>query len=70
MLIASMRVNTGVHGVPDARGHRDPAHDRRIVTAGVAWYTSAAGVMNGVAGKVMLPVGRPFVPESQTAAMA
>ena len=31
-----------------------------IVTAAVAWYTSAAGVMNGVSGRVMLPVGRPF----------
>jgi uncharacterized protein len=41
-----------------------------IVTAAVAWYTSAAGVMNGVAGEVMLPVGRPFVPESRTTAMA
>jgi hypothetical protein len=41
-----------------------------IVTAGVAWYTSAAGVMNGVAGKVMFPVGRPLVPESRVAAVA
>jgi succinate-acetate transporter protein len=32
-----------------------------IVTAGVAWYTSAAGVMNGVAGRTVFPVGRPFV---------
>ncbi len=32
-----------------------------IVTAAVAWYTSAAGVMNGVAGKVVFPVGKPFV---------
>jgi succinate-acetate transporter protein len=32
-----------------------------IVTAAVAWYTSAAGVMNGVAGKTTLPVGKPFV---------
>jgi len=32
-----------------------------IVTAGVAWYTSAAGVMNGVAGKTVLPVGKPFL---------
>jgi len=31
-----------------------------VVTAGVAWYTSAAGVWNGVSGRVMLPVGRPF----------
>ena len=27
---------------------------------GVAWYASAAGVMNGVSGRVMLPVGKPF----------
>ena len=41
-----------------------------IVTAGVAWYTSAAGVWNGVAGRSVLPVGRPFVTESRTAATA
>jgi succinate-acetate transporter protein len=38
-----------------------------IVTAGVAWYTSAAGVMNGTAGRSVLPVGRPFVTESRAA---
>jgi uncharacterized protein len=32
-----------------------------IVTAGVAWYTSAAGVLNGVAAKTVLPVGKPLV---------
>ena len=31
-----------------------------ILTALVAWYTSAAGVGNGVAGRVILPVGAPF----------
>jgi uncharacterized protein len=41
-----------------------------IVTAGVAWYTSAAGVWNGVAGRAVLPVGRPFVTESHAAAVA
>jgi uncharacterized protein len=41
-----------------------------IVTAGVAWYTSAALVWKGVTGRALLPVGRPFVPESRTAAMA
>ena len=41
-----------------------------IVTAGVAWYTSAAGVMNGTAGRTVLPVGRPFVSESRAAATA
>lgn len=32
-----------------------------IVTAAVAWYTSAAGVLNGQAGKTVLPVGKPFM---------
>jgi uncharacterized protein len=41
-----------------------------IVTAGVAWYTSAAGVWNGVTGRVMLPVGRPLVTDSRAAAIA
>ena len=41
-----------------------------IVTASVAWYTSAAGVMNGTAGRTVLPVGKPFVSESRAAATA
>jgi succinate-acetate transporter protein/Trk K+ transport system NAD-binding subunit len=32
-----------------------------IVTALVAWYTSAAGVSNGLAGRVRLPVGKPLL---------
>jgi succinate-acetate transporter protein len=28
-----------------------------VVTAAVAWYTSAAGVLNGMAGRSLLPVG-------------
>jgi succinate-acetate transporter protein len=32
-----------------------------ILTAGVAWYASAAGVMNGVAGRIVMPVGGPLV---------
>jgi uncharacterized protein len=40
-----------------------------ILTALVAWYTSAAGVGNGVAGRTILPVGQPFVkPAAATAA--
>lgn len=39
-----------------------------IVTAAVAWYTSSAGVWNGVAGRVVLPVGRPLVTEPAVAA--
>jgi succinate-acetate transporter protein len=32
-----------------------------IITAIAAWYTSAAGVANGVGGKIKLPVGRPLI---------
>jgi succinate-acetate transporter protein len=32
-----------------------------IVTAAVAWYASAAGVLNGVAGRTVLPVGKPLM---------
>ncbi len=32
-----------------------------IATAAVAWYASAAGVMNGVAGKTVFPVGKPLM---------
>jgi len=32
-----------------------------MVTAVVAWYTSAAGVANGLGGKIRLPVGRPLI---------
>ncbi len=31
-----------------------------VVTAGVAWYTSAAGVVNGMSPSPVLPVGRPM----------
>ncbi len=41
-----------------------------VVTAGVAWYTSAAGVINGVSGRVVLPVGGPLITESRVAATA
>jgi hypothetical protein len=32
-----------------------------VVTAVVAWYTSAAGVGNGLGGRIRLPVGKPLV---------
>ena len=32
-----------------------------VLTALVAWYTSAAGVSNGLAGRFRLPVGRPLL---------
>jgi uncharacterized protein len=31
-----------------------------MVTALCAWYTSAAGVMNGIKGRVVIPVGKPL----------
>ena len=31
-----------------------------IATAAIAWYTSAAGVVNGMSGKTVVPVGKPF----------
>jgi len=32
-----------------------------VITALVAWYTSAAGVSNGIGGRLRLPVGKPLV---------
>jgi succinate-acetate transporter protein len=32
-----------------------------VLTALVAWYTSAAGVANGMGGRLSLPVGRPIL---------
>jgi succinate-acetate transporter protein len=32
-----------------------------IVTAILAWYTSAAGIGKGLAGRIQLPVGRPLI---------
>lgn len=32
-----------------------------VVTAACAWYASAAGVMNGQARRIVLPVGRAFI---------
>jgi uncharacterized protein len=32
-----------------------------VLTALVAWYTSAAGVMNGQRGRVVFPVGKPMI---------
>jgi hypothetical protein len=38
-----------------------------LVTAVVAWYTSAAGVVNGMAGRPVLPVGGPLWGDSAAA---
>ena len=41
-----------------------------VLTALVAWYTSAAGVINGMRGSALVPVGKPFgmAPAEQAAA--
>lgn len=36
-----------------------------VITAAVAWYTSAAGVVNGMAGRPVLPVGAPMWREAR-----
>jgi succinate-acetate transporter protein len=32
-----------------------------VVTALVAWYTSAAGISGGIGGRIILPVGKPLI---------
>jgi uncharacterized protein len=32
-----------------------------VLTALVAWYTSSAGVFNGMRGRAVVPVGKPFI---------
>ena len=32
-----------------------------VLTALVAWYASAAGVFNGMRGRAVLPVGKPYI---------
>jgi succinate-acetate transporter protein len=39
-----------------------------VLTAIVAWYTSAAGVANGTPGRISLPVGSPFGAKAATTA--
>ena len=51
----------------DCNGHSPIQHPIKIggyiglITALVAWYASAAGVSNGLAGKLRFPVGRPLI---------
>jgi uncharacterized protein len=48
-------VDSGLGGISQAGGYLG------IVTAVVAWYTSAAGVANGLGGRLKFPVGRPLL---------
>jgi uncharacterized protein len=41
-----------------------------VVTAAIAWYASFAGLTNGMFGKHLVPVGKPFVQPAMPAAPA
>jgi succinate-acetate transporter protein len=45
----------GTGGISQAGGYLG------VITALVAWYTSAAGVSNGIGGKLRFPVGKPLI---------
>jgi succinate-acetate transporter protein len=45
----------GTNGIAQAGGYVG------VLTALVAWYVSAAGVANGLGGKIRLPVGKPLI---------
>jgi len=74
MMLWALRVNVAVFGVTEillAIGFFRLAHGMSpwvlhaggwagIVTAALAWYTSAAGVVNGMSPSPVLPVGRPL----------
>jgi succinate-acetate transporter protein len=51
LFISAFAANSGVGKVGGVVG---------IITAVVAWYTSAAGVINGMKGKAVVPVGGPL----------
>jgi uncharacterized protein len=54
LFIGNFATKTGTSGLITAGGVVG------VITAIVAWYTSAAGVMNGLKGKTVLPVGKPL----------
>jgi len=82
MLIASTQVNAAVFGVfltlelteifLFIGGFAGSASMTKVggylgvLTALVAWYTSAAGVLNGMSGRAVAPVGRPLLNLSRT----
>jgi uncharacterized protein len=47
--------NINIHGWVEIGGYVG------VLTALVAWYASAAGVMNGLRGRVVFPVGAPLI---------
>jgi uncharacterized protein len=77
MLLLSAQLNTAVFGVfltlelteivlaiggfANSPGVSQLGGYLGVLTALVAWYTSAAGVSNGLAGRIRLPVGKPLL---------
>jgi hypothetical protein len=53
-IVLSVGFFTDTQGVIELGGYLG------LVTAAVAWYTSAAGVLNGMAGRTIAPVGAPL----------
>jgi uncharacterized protein len=45
----------GLGGVSQVSGYLG------VLTALVAWYTSSAGVANGLNGRLRIPVGKPLI---------
>jgi succinate-acetate transporter protein len=65
MLLWSLRVNIAVFGFLRVAHGMSPWFLHAggwagIVTAAIAWYASAAAVINGMAPSPVLPVGRPL----------
>jgi succinate-acetate transporter protein len=77
MLICSLHLNVAVFavfltlelteiflfigGLSDSSGMTKIGGVIGVITALVAWYTSAAGVMNGIRGRAVFPVGGPLI---------
>jgi succinate-acetate transporter protein len=55
LAIGNFSNNLAGHGAVEIGGYVG------VLTAAVAWYTSSAGVANGMGGRLSLPVGRPLV---------
>jgi uncharacterized protein len=54
-LVVGNFTDSGTGGISQLAGYLG------IITALVAWYTSAAGLSNGLQGKIRLPVGKPLI---------
>jgi uncharacterized protein len=55
LIVAGNFADGGAGGLSQASGYAG------VLTALVAWYTSMAGISNGLAGRLRIPVGRPLL---------